>query len=612
MILRRKFTTVSAVGLFIFLIAFSGYSQSIPSLFEKIDQLSASDKESFDRLLQFTVEHRDVNREECLDYLEKIRVNAIRIRYGKALVGYAYQRLEIGLESSDFKTGYKDLQDLYEAHQDLLSDQEKASFLIYLSRFASNLYLTDETMEYLDKALEYDDKEPNLSLNRATRGIELFSQGKYDEATVQYFLALKYFESTKNFEEQAKINSNLGRLFKAIKDLQKSLFHYKKALYLTEQLNHEFGIAMLNSNLGTTYQSLDSNKLALEHYDMSLEFARRLGNSSLIAQNLLNKGNIYVKLGLFNDAEEGYQESLQICYKSGVEYGVLLNYLNLGILYLKKSEFQKSLVTSDSALFYAKKLKLPKEEMDVYVNLTDTYFKMGNYYEAYQSLKKKETLSNELLTQDKQKVIEELAVKHKTELNETELILKNLEITKASQKFNFLFMVALLVVLIGGLSAYFLMDRNKKLRVLYNKNIELLKIFKNENPVGLMDFDSDSNQKLLPIFNQLKKIILEEELFRDANLSISMLSDRLNSNDKYISSAINQFTGMNFNYLINTYRINEVKSLIIKQGDLLNLNEVMYAVGFVNRSTFYKVFLKHTGLSPKQFRLMVLDQDNLE
>ena len=75
-------------------------AQSESSLFENLDQIPSSDKISLDRMLEFTAKHRNVNREESLDYLERIKVTAIRTENGKALVEYTSQRLEIALESS--------------------------------------------------------------------------------------------------------------------------------------------------------------------------------------------------------------------------------------------------------------------------------------------------------------------------------------------------------------------------------------------------------------------------------------------------------------------------------------------------------------------------------
>jgi AraC-like DNA-binding protein len=123
---------------------------------------------------------------------------------------------------------------------------------------------------------------------------------------------------------------------------------------------------------------------------------------------------------------------------------------------------------------------------------------------------------------------------------------------------------------------------------------------------SLADSNVDVKDKFLLIFNRIQQILEDEKVYKNTDLSISYFSDRLNSNDKYISEAINKYGGMNFNGLINTFRLKEAKNLILDNGELMNLNEVMFACGFDNRSTFYKVFTKQTGMSPKDFRLSTL------
>lgn len=543
--------------LFTFLSYLAIYSQNpeLPSL-KNIEHSNSIEKKTIDNFLVYTANLSKSNREESLKYLEKIKNKAIRVKYGKAIVNYAEQRSEISLNSTDFKSTYKELQNLYANHAYLLNNQEKSSFLIVLSTLASNLNFTDASMNFLNQALLSYNMEPNLSAIRANRGIVLQSQGKFGRASIDYFLALKYFEANNLLEDQAKVNNNLGRLFTSVKDFKRALFYYNKALTISEQLKNNSNIAIFNTNVGTAYQSLDSNSEGLTYYS---------------------------------------------------------NYLNLGSLYNKTPEVHKSLIPNDIAIHYAKARNISKEQINIYSNITDTYYAIGNYKMAYQSLKRKEELENEFLTKDNKIETELLPERHDASLKEGILAMKDLEIAKANERFRFILVLVILLIVIGFVTVVFLSSRNKRLMFLYERNIELSKLSDNETIWSDSTFIGvDKDSKLLTVFEQINRILTEEKLYRDPDLSISMLSERLNSNDKYISTAINQFTGVNFNSFVNTYRVNEVKSLIIQQGEQLNLNEVMYVSGFINRSTFYKVFIRHTGMSPKHFRSMVLNREQSE
>ena len=89
------------------------------------------------------------------------------------------------------------------------------------------------------------------------------------------------------------------------------------------------------------------------------------------------------------------------------------------------------------------------------------------------------------------------------------------------------------------------------------------------------------------LFYRLKKLILEEELFLDAKLSLKTLADRLNTNTKYLSQVVNFHSGQNLQVFINEFRINEAKE---KMVDRTFANLTLYGVamkcGFKNKSTF--------------------------
>ena len=105
------------------------------------------------------------------------------------------------------------------------------------------------------------------------------------------------------------------------------------------------------------------------------------------------------------------------------------------------------------------------------------------------------------------------------------------------------------------------------------------------------------------LFDKIEKVVQEETLYQRSNLSIKELAHKLNTNELYISRAINECSGMNFNHYINNFRINAAKELLMKTGnEKLTISEVGDAVGFSSPSTFSRAFNSYTGLTPSQFR----------
>jgi len=103
------------------------------------------------------------------------------------------------------------------------------------------------------------------------------------------------------------------------------------------------------------------------------------------------------------------------------------------------------------------------------------------------------------------------------------------------------------------------------------------------------------------LIEAIQVLLYDVKIYKNENLSLQELADRLNSNRHKVSQAINMEFNKNFYQLINCCRIEESKRLIENQ-EKLNIKTIMYEVGFVSKSSFYSAFKKATGKTPLQYR----------
>jgi AraC-like DNA-binding protein len=84
--------------------------------------------------------------------------------------------------------------------------------------------------------------------------------------------------------------------------------------------------------------------------------------------------------------------------------------------------------------------------------------------------------------------------------------------------------------------------------------------------------------------------------------SLRNLADELRITYTYLSYIINREYGMNFNDLVNSYRVAHLQQLM-KEPDasLYTLEGLAQRAGFSSRSTFYRAFYKTTGRMPSSF-----------
>lgn len=101
---------------------------------------------------------------------------------------------------------------------------------------------------------------------------------------------------------------------------------------------------------------------------------------------------------------------------------------------------------------------------------------------------------------------------------------------------------------------------------------------------------------------KIEEILVTEKLYQNPELTLTDIAKKLNTNAAVISKAINQGFQMNFNDLINNYRIEAVKKRLEegeqKKSTLLG---IAFDCGFNSKATFNRAFKKHTGITPKEY-----------
>ena len=104
------------------------------------------------------------------------------------------------------------------------------------------------------------------------------------------------------------------------------------------------------------------------------------------------------------------------------------------------------------------------------------------------------------------------------------------------------------------------------------------------------------------LFRRMTLLLQSEGLYRDPELKLGEVANLLKVSPKELSLVINRQHGKNFRDYLNRLRVEEVKTALL---DPANRNLTYFAiartVGFQSNSTFYRVFRKYAGCTPKQF-----------
>jgi len=150
-----------------------------------------------------------------------------------------------------------------------------------------------------------------------------------------------------------------------------------------------------------------------------------------------------------------------------------------------------------------------------------------------------------------------------------------------------------------------LRNLNDAYKVLVKKNLELDKV-----NVSLKNLERKKAKKRNHaqikdeevIYEKLKELLENEKIFRQADLSESKLAEILDTNTTYLSAIINSRLNVPFKTLLNNYRIDEARKLLVSdEYSNYSIEGIASEVGYQSRSAFYQVFKQYTGMTPLNY-----------
>jgi len=113
-----------------------------------------------------------------------------------------------------------------------------------------------------------------------------------------------------------------------------------------------------------------------------------------------------------------------------------------------------------------------------------------------------------------------------------------------------------------------------------------------------------SGLKVVPkgLFVNIDSYVKNDKYYLRSDISLSDLSMQLSMPKNYISQAINEKLGKNFNDYINGYRVEEAKRRMADEiYKHYNIESIGESVGFNAKTTFYAAFKKYTHQTPAAY-----------
>jgi AraC-like DNA-binding protein len=102
--------------------------------------------------------------------------------------------------------------------------------------------------------------------------------------------------------------------------------------------------------------------------------------------------------------------------------------------------------------------------------------------------------------------------------------------------------------------------------------------------------------------NRWRDLVRAEGWWRDPDLTAPMLARHLATNTTYLSKALNDGLGQNFNEFVNRLRVDAVKAELVRPDLRRDVLAIALDAGFSSKASFNRVFKRLTGQTPTDFR----------
>lgn len=316
--------------------------------------------------------------------------------------------------------------------------------------------------------------------------------------------------------------------------------------------------------------------------------------------------NILAGFGRRSEAERYYKRALA---HVGSEKSNTLAYLNYGNYLMANGLPDRAMSVLEKGLEFVNKRNNAFYRYQLYEKLSKAYELAGKPQAALDYYKKYHSEFDSIFNIGRERAINELRVQYESEKQEKELRGKELDLLREKQKLDITILTV--AILVGLLAALFIAYRRKNQRYrqivrqqheLIQKEKTITELYDRSEEGKKYTFSSLSDEKGLTLFSKFEKLMRTEKIYRECDITVDKIADRLGTNRSYLSRAINENSGMSFSQYINSCRIDEARHILSENDNDIQIKVLAYELGFGTPETFSSTFKKAIGMLPTKFR----------
>lgn len=522
----------------------------------------------------------------------------------------------------DIEAGLSNTESLLLRFQQQLDVRSLETAEIFRALFLTDLSRYVEALSVLEKLIENSRTPATIAVAQANVARIASNTGRFAQAVEAGLEAIIYYQSTGDKRTLFNLYHNLSGTYAAMHDYSRSLEAAQTAYRYALDLSDPQLISDAYLALGTSWHRQGNPETAIEMLLKSRDLATGPGMQLRLAQVLLNLGNVYQSMENHGEAVTYYRQAETLSLALQQPFGIALSRYNLAISLQKTGRYVEAIQQYlGAAPFFEQsgniaKLKLLNE------GLAQSHAALGDWQQAWEHQQRYLEFFRQVYDQENQRILSEAQTRFETRLREQELA-SVLELSGQQHK-QIRLQRALMALLLLGVACgiAFFIYRERSLVQLYQRSAELLQqtpkktellspgaktavqilsdgTGKEDDPVN--DETGQENKLYFRLYSDLVQALEQGKLYTDENLTVKEAAKFLQTNEKYLSTAISKCSNTNFSGLINFWRILEARRLLLLHGEKMPVQEIMERCGYRSTTTFYNAFKKYTGMTPGQF-----------
>ncbi|MFR4847985.1 helix-turn-helix domain-containing protein [Alistipes finegoldii] len=499
-------------------------------------------------------------------------------------------------------------------------DDERA--LMYADLFSGQSYLlaegSDSTRIYLDRALIRGRQcEDPVALCRIYNALGIYAVS----IETNYFGGIEYFLEAMEYARSASLNRfylvaqcNLANTYYMRND-PAGLKYAEEVCRLGTEWGYDylaFGGAVISAYM---HYMLGDQDRALEYILRTLPDTDKFGYHTELYSLY---ANILHAQGDDAGAERYYLMALDHIDEKVVTAAVM-TYLSYGTYLNDRGEYARAIPVLRQGIELSERSNNAVHRYKLYLRISEAETALGRYREALDYFKSYHSQADSIFNVERERSINELRVRYDAERQENMLRKSEIDLIRQQRRFQLLLLLLLFAVGISTVVYILYRRKDKMYKQIVRQQYEFLKKEKKAAQPAMPPPGPTSPQTEKPspdrddhavrdaeLFARIEYLMQTEGVYRQNDLTIERLAERLDTNRTYISRAINQQAGKTFSSYVNSYRIDEAVRRLSDVDDDTPLKALAQTLGYNHLQTFYTSFQSAIGMPPSKYREKLL------